>query len=152
MLESLVATARLDAHIIGGVDHFPGLRQRIVTNTQDFVCALVMAAAYFIPLTPRVDSKCTIHPSDALLPHEIARFFSAWYWFKLFVLSYHTRGNGPQQTLAAELKSMDCVQLTLYLSIINSLYNDLEVEQASKFGIKYLDEDMEYETCVSIVW
>lgn len=46
---------------------------------------------------------------------------------------------------------MDCVQLTVYLSIINSLYNDLEVEQASKFGIKYLDEDMKYETCVSVV-
>ena len=145
LLESPVATAEFDAHIAGGIDYFR-LRQCMLTNTQESVCALVMAATYFIPRTRRLNSRCTIHPLDALLPHEITRFFSAWYWFKLYVLSYHHRGDRLRQTLAAELKSMTCVQVTVYLGIISFLFNRLEKEQARKFGIMEINEDLTYES------
>ena len=150
-LKSPVATAGFDAHIAGGIDYFR-LRQCMFTNTQESVRALVMAATYFIPRTRRMDSKCTIHPLDALLPHEIARFFSAWYWFKLYVLSYHSRGDGLRQTLAAELKSMNYVQVIVYLGVINFLFNGLEEEQARKFGIMELIVDLTYETHVAADW
>ena len=119
------------------------------TNTQESVRALVMAATWFLPAARCLNSKCTIHPVDALLPHEIARFFSAWYWFKLYVLSYHIRGDGLRQTLAAELKSMNCVQFTVYFGIITFLINGLEKEQARKFGIMELTIDFTYDPCVA---
>ena len=122
------------------------------TNTQESVCALVMTAAYFIPRTRRLNSKCTIHPLDALLPHEIARFFSAWYWFKLYVLSYHSQGDGLRQTLAAELKSMKYVQVTVYLDIIAFLHNDLVREQAMKSGIMEINFDVTGETYIACDW
>ena len=151
LLESSVATAGFDAQIAGGIDYF-GLRQRMFTNTQESVCALVMAATYFIPRTRRLSSRCTIHPLDALLPHEIARFLSAWYWFKLYVLSYHIWGDGLRQTLAAELKSMSCVQVTVYLGIINFLFNGLESEQGRKFGIIEINVDLTSETYIASDW
>ena len=141
----------LDVYITGGVNYF-GLRQRMFTDMQDSVRALIMAAAHFIPLTRHLDSKCTIHPSDALPPHEIARFLSAWYWFKLYVLSYHPQGDGLRRTLAAELKSMNYLQITVYLRILIFLHNDLDEVEASKFGIMDMDYDLEYETCVPADW
>ena len=134
LLEAPVATAGFDAHIAGDFDYF-GLRQFMFTNTQESVRALIGAATYFIPRTRRLDSKCTIHPLDALLPHEIARFFNAWCWFKLYVLVYRSWDLGLRQTLAAELKSMNNVQVTAYLKILNFLSNGLESGQAAILGI-----------------
>ena len=141
LLESSVATAGFNAQIAGGIDYF-GLRQRMFTNTQESVYALVMAATYFIPRTRRLSSRCIIHPLDALLPHEIERFFSAWYWFKLYVLSYHVCGDGLRQTLVAELRSMNCVRVIVYLGIINFLFNGLEKVQARSFGIMEISTDL----------
>ena len=151
LLEFPVATAGFDNHIVGGTDYFD-LCQRLFTNTQESVRALVMAAAHFISHTRRLDSKCTIHPLDALLPHEIARFFSAWYWFKLYILSYKSRDDELRQTLAAELKSMNYVQVAVYLDIINFLLYDLDEVQGAKFGIMYHTIDLTYEDYNAADW
>lgn len=47
---------------------------------------------------------------------------------------------------------MNAVQLTVYLCILNFLFSDLEVEQASTLGIKDLDENAEYESSVLVEW
>ena len=47
---------------------------------------------------------------------------------------------------------MDCVQVTVYLGIINFLFNGLEQEQAQKFGIMEMTVDLTYETYIAADW
>lgn len=47
---------------------------------------------------------------------------------------------------------MNCVQVTVYLGIINFLFNGLEEEQARKFGIKEITVDLTHETYIAADW
>ena len=108
-----------------------------------------MAAAHFIPVARCLDSKCTIHSPRRSPASRDCTLFNAWYWLKLYVLSYHLQDDGLRQTLAAELESMNYVQLTGYLCIIFVLHNDLEVKRARNFGNEDVEENTGCETCES---
>ena len=47
---------------------------------------------------------------------------------------------------------MNCVQVTVYLGIINFLFNGLEEEQARKFGIMEMTVDLTHETYIAADW
>lgn len=47
---------------------------------------------------------------------------------------------------------MNCVQVTVYLGIINFLFNCLEEEEARKFGIKEITVDLTNETYIAADW
>ena len=85
---------------------------------------------------------CTVHSRDSFSVHEQSRLLSAWYFLKLYVLSYHTPDDGLRKQLDEELKNFDIAQLYVYLTIVIRICKSTEHMATERLSIRSPDPDL----------
>ena len=117
------------------------LRQYMYLNAHDAARVLVLATAHFFPRARTAGFDCEFHPTAEPTLHECERLIYCWYWYKLYVISYHAPRDGLRRALDQELSGMGFLQLVVYSMISRFLSNHMDRQAMEDLGIEDPDHD-----------